>query len=54
LGASAAQALNITLIADKWARILLVSQSFGGPRYLSDAQLERILNRPDEKLRQKI
>jgi rhamnose utilization protein RhaD (predicted bifunctional aldolase and dehydrogenase) len=53
LGTSPQQALNITLIADKWARILLASQVFGGPRYLSDEQFERILNRPDEKLRQK-
>lgn len=52
LGSSAQEALNISLIADKWARILLGTKSYGGPNYLSGEQVERFAVRLDEKLRQ--
>ena len=52
LGSTAQEALNITLIADKWARILLGTNSCGGPNYLSGEQVERFAERLDEKLRQ--
>jgi rhamnose utilization protein RhaD (predicted bifunctional aldolase and dehydrogenase) len=51
-GSTAQEALNITLIADKWARILLGTNSFGGPKYLSGEQAGRFAERLDEKLRQ--
>ena len=52
LGETAQEALNITLIADKWARILLGTNSFSGPKYLSGEQVGRFADRLDEKLRQ--
>jgi rhamnose utilization protein RhaD (predicted bifunctional aldolase and dehydrogenase) len=52
LGGTAQEALNITLIADKWARILLGTNTNNGPQYLSDEQVSRFAERLDEKLRQ--
>lgn len=52
LGNTAQEALNITLIADKWARILLGTNNFGGPNYLTQQQVNRFNERLDEKLRQ--
>jgi rhamnose utilization protein RhaD (predicted bifunctional aldolase and dehydrogenase) len=52
LGETAQEALNISLIADKWARILLGTNLFSGPEYLSGEQVGRFANRLDEKLRQ--
>jgi hypothetical protein len=51
-GSTAQEALNITLIADKWARILLGTNFFGGPNYLLGEQVKRFAERLDEKLRQ--
>lgn len=51
LGRTAREALNITLITDKWARILLGAHSLGGPRYLPEGEAERIDTRPDEGYR---
>ena len=54
LGQTSTEALNIQLMADKWARIILGSSAFGGPHYLSDAQADRIESRPDEHYRRKV
>lgn len=52
LGGTAQEALNITLIADKWARILLGTMINNGPQYLTEQQVNRFAERLDEKLRQ--
>ena len=52
LGDSAQEALNITLITDKWARILLGTMANNGPKFLTDKQVHRFAERLDEKLRQ--
>lgn len=51
LGASPREARNITLMADKWARILLGSATFGGPAHMSDEDVVHIDARLDEHYR---
>jgi rhamnose utilization protein RhaD (predicted bifunctional aldolase and dehydrogenase) len=51
LGQTAQEALNITLMADKWAKILVGTYALGGPNFLPDTQSERIDNRLDEHYR---
>jgi rhamnose utilization protein RhaD (predicted bifunctional aldolase and dehydrogenase) len=53
LGRSAREVLSITQMADKAAQILLATLAAGGPRFLSDADVRRIANRPDEHVRQR-
>lgn len=52
-GQSSREALNAMLMADKWARVLEGTFSFGGPNYLSDQQVDRIEHRSDELYRRK-
>jgi rhamnose utilization protein RhaD (predicted bifunctional aldolase and dehydrogenase) len=54
LGGTAQQALNITLLMDKWARIVLGTYAFGGPEFLSQEQVDRFADRLDESLRQQL
>lgn len=54
LGQTATEALNIQMMADKWARIILGSAGFGGPNHLSEAQANRIEGREDEAYRRKV
>lgn len=51
LGQTAQEALNITLMADKWAKILVGTYALGGPNFLPDTQAARIDSRPDEHYR---
>ncbi len=51
LGQSSGEVLNIMLMLDKWARILIGSNAFGGPEYLSEQDSDHIDNRPDEHYR---
>lgn len=51
LGQTAQEALNITLMADKWAKIILGTYALGGPNFLPAGQAERIDNRLDEHYR---
>jgi ribulose-5-phosphate 4-epimerase/fuculose-1-phosphate aldolase len=51
LGQTAQEALNIMLMADKWAKILQGTYALGGPTYLPDQQAARIDNRLDEHYR---
>ena len=51
LGQSAREVLNITLMADKWARTLLGTYALGGPRFLPDSEVARIDGRLDEHYR---
>ena len=53
LGGSAREALNITLMADKWARTLAGTYALGGPRFLPPDEVARIDNRLDEHYRRK-
>ena len=53
LGSSAREALNITLMADKWARTLAGTYTLGGPKFLPEAEVARIDNRLDEHYRRK-
>lgn len=51
LGQTAQDAFNITLMADKWAKIIVGTYALGGPTFLPDAQSARIDNRLDEHYR---
>lgn len=51
LAQSAQEALNINLMADKWAKVLQGTYALGGPRYLPGEQALRIDTRLDEHYR---
>ncbi len=51
LGETDREVLNILLMLDKWARILLGTFSLGGPEFLPDVTSTRIDTRPDENYR---
>jgi rhamnose utilization protein RhaD (predicted bifunctional aldolase and dehydrogenase) len=51
LGATDKEVLNILLMLDKWARILVNTLAMGGPRFLPESVSDRIDNRPDEHYR---
>ncbi len=51
LGQSAQEALNINLMADKWAKTILGTYAVGAPNYLSPANVARIDSRLDEHYR---
>src|SRR5215212_3108677 len=53
LGHTATEALNITLMADKWARILVGTYALGGPRFMSEDDVARIDSRLDEHERRR-
>jgi hypothetical protein len=53
LGQSAQEALNITFMADKWARILIGTHALGGPQFMPENEVERIDCRLDEHYRRK-
>ncbi len=53
LGQSEREVLNILLMLDKWARILVGNFTLGGPQFLPDATAIRIDTRPDEHYRRK-
>lgn len=54
MGKSEVQVLQITDMAVKAARILLGTQSLGGPSFLADEAVSRIHHRPDEHYRQRV
>jgi rhamnose utilization protein RhaD (predicted bifunctional aldolase and dehydrogenase) len=54
LGQSAQEAENITAMAVKSARILLGTYALGGPNFISENDVMRIINRPDEEFRRKL
>lgn len=53
LGQSSKEVLNIMLMADKWAKILVGTYAVGGPKYLPASEVTRIDNRLDEIIRRK-
>lgn len=54
LGRTPQQVENITAMAVKTARVLLGTYAFGGPRFLSKHDVQRIHTRPDELYRRKL
>lgn len=53
LGSSPREVLNVTLMADKWARVLEGAYALGGPAFLPDGAAERIDARLDEAVRRR-
>lgn len=51
LGQTDRDVLNILLMLDKWARILVGNFALGGPQFLPDSTSTRIDTRPDEHYR---
>lgn len=51
LGETAQEVLDITLMADKWAKVLQGIYAIGKPEFLSPTQCWRMVNRPDEAVR---
>ena len=54
LGSSSTEVLNIMLMLDKWARVLLGSFAAGGPNFLSEEDAAKIDERLDEAYRRKM
>lgn len=54
IGASPAECLRITEMADKFARILTAALAVGEPAFLPDDQVQRIDGRDDEHIRRAI
>ncbi|HWS24530.1 MAG TPA: class II aldolase/adducin family protein [Anaerolineales bacterium] len=54
LGQSTKEVENITAMAVKAARILLGTYALGGPHFISEADVQRVLTRPDEEFRRKL
>jgi rhamnose utilization protein RhaD (predicted bifunctional aldolase and dehydrogenase) len=54
LGQTDDEVKRITAMSTKVARALLGTWSLGGPRFLTEAQAERIYTRPDEHFRQAV
>ena len=54
IGDTAREVESITLMWDKTAKVLAGTQLFGGPNYMTPAQVDRIGTRPDEEQRKKL
>lgn len=54
LGQTAKEVENITSMAVKAARILLGTYLLGGPNFISDDDVKRVVTRPDEEYRRKL
>jgi rhamnose utilization protein RhaD (predicted bifunctional aldolase and dehydrogenase) len=54
LGSSSKEVLNIMLMLDKWARVLLGAFAAGGPDFLPEEDAAKIDNRLDEAYRRKM
>lgn len=54
LGQSAQEVENITAMAVKAARILIGTYALGGPNFITSADVNRIVTRPDEEYRRKM
>ncbi len=53
LGQTPAEVVNIMLMLDKWARVLIGTQAMGGPNYFSEREADHLDHRPDEAYRRK-
>lgn len=54
LGGTPQEVESVSRMWDKTARVLLGTYVFGGPRYLSEENVNRIYTRPDEHYRQRL
>lgn len=54
LGANTAEVANVLCMVAKWARVLIATYAFGGPRFLGAAEMRRIDGRLDEARRRRI
>jgi rhamnose utilization protein RhaD (predicted bifunctional aldolase and dehydrogenase) len=54
LGKTAREALNISMMADKVAKVLWGTYALGGPNYMDEVEANRIENRLDEAYRRKV
>jgi len=54
IGRSGREVLDITAMYVKTARVLMGTHAFGGPRFFTEAQAERLHTRPDEEYRRQI
>ena len=54
LGQSAKEAESISLMADKWAKVIVGTYALGGPNFLSEENVRRIDTRLDEYYRRKL
>ena len=54
LGSTEKEVRSVTAMWDKTAKVLAGTFQFGGPNYMSEAQVERIHSRPDEAQRKKL
>lgn len=53
LGQSDLDIINTMMMLNKWSKILIANQAFGGAQYLSNSDSDRIENRLDEAYRRK-
>jgi rhamnose utilization protein RhaD (predicted bifunctional aldolase and dehydrogenase) len=53
LGQSSQEVLNISLMMDKWARVLWGTYALGGPQFMPQQEVERIDSRMDEHYRRR-
>jgi ribulose-5-phosphate 4-epimerase/fuculose-1-phosphate aldolase len=54
LGGTAREVESITAMWDKAAKVLMGTFKFGGPRYMSNSEVDRIAQRPDEEQRKRL
>ncbi len=54
LGPNVKTVTNVTDMGEKMAKVLIGAYSIGGPKFMTEADIRRIDNRPDEKYRQKV
>jgi len=53
LGRTSKDVVNILLMLDKWARVLLGTYRMGGPRFIAEALADHLNSRPDEVCRRR-
>ncbi len=54
LGANTTEVASVLFMAAKWARVLIATYAFGGPRFLDAAEVRRIDGRLDEARRRRL
>jgi len=54
IGKNAREVLDITAMYVKTAKVLMGTHAFGGPRFFTSAQAERLHTRPDEEYRRQV
>lgn len=54
LGANTTEVASVLFMAAKWARVLITTHAFGGPRFMATEEVRRIDGRLDEARRRRI